>query len=277
LPTDDELQAACAVIESRLDAQGVLKRMVMPDEASGWITVQVPWKSGGTEFSPEAAWELGAVAHLTFRDPDGVVVLEGSQISRATAEVDKNRIPTDYYVKLEFKPEGRAAFAEATARLIGQKISICMDEDVLSSPTVQSAVDSDSCVITGLESFEIAKDLANQINSGMLPFALSLENYSVTEPNSFESITAVFKPSAGQIPSYDEYDGAGSVVESQMGELGFAYHHITVDKVGGQIFVSFIPKSGQDPEAAIAALTSQINSGALPFALTLYSYSVPNQ
>jgi len=113
--------------------------------------------------------ELGKAARLTFRDPYGVVILDGSQVSKATANIDNTKIPVSYYVALEFKPEGVLAWSEATSRLIGQRISICLDGNEISSPTVQSAITDGSCVITGLESYEYAKTLADAIRSDILP------------------------------------------------------------------------------------------------------------
>jgi SecD/SecF fusion protein len=73
-------------------------------------------------------------------------------------------------------------FAEATGRFVGQRISIYLDDTMISSPRVEQRIDSDQCVITGMENTEAAQLLANQINSGALPFALISENYSNISP-----------------------------------------------------------------------------------------------
>ena len=181
-PTDKEMEAARTVIETRLDAQGVVDRTVTVDTA-GYVLVQFPWKADETEFDPgKAIEELGNMAHLTFRDPEGAIVLEGSQVASASAAMNNQKIPVSYYVKLELKEDGRQAFADATARLIGQKISIYMDEEEIDAPTVNSAITEGSCVIEGLPSFDYARTLASQINSGALPFALYAETYNAISP-----------------------------------------------------------------------------------------------
>ena len=182
-PTGEEMDSARAIIEARLDSQNILDREVTVDKENGYVLVRYPWKSTETDFSPERAIEeLGSMAHLTFRDPDGNVVLEGSLVSKATPDINRNTVPVNYFISLELKADGVEAWAEATSRLIGQPISIYMDETEISAPTVQSAITNGNCVITGLESYEYAKTLASQINSGALPFALTADTYSAISP-----------------------------------------------------------------------------------------------
>ena len=177
-PTESELEAARTIIEIRLDQRNILDRDVTIDKDNGCIFVRFPWKAGETEFDPEQAIaELGSMALLTFKDPDGTVVMEGKYVENAAAGADQENVGK-YVVHLTLKPEGRRMFADATERLVGQQISIFLDETMVSSPRVQQRIDSDSCVITGLERIEEARTLANQINSGTLPFALVTENYS---------------------------------------------------------------------------------------------------
>jgi len=87
-----------------------------------------------------------------------------------------------FIVNLTLMPEGQRLFAEATERLIEQQISIYLDDYMISAPTVKSKIDSEQCVITGMRTMADATLLANQINSGALPFALVTENYSTISP-----------------------------------------------------------------------------------------------
>ncbi len=176
------MEAARAVIETRLDQSNILDRDVTIDKESGYIFVRFPWKSDETDFDPEKAIaELGSMALLTFKDPSNNIVMEGQYVDKATSTIDPQN-SSKYIVNLSLKPEGRRMFAEATERLVGQQISIYLDETMISSPIVQSKIDSDQCVITGMNSVEEAKTLANQINSGSLPFALITDNYSTISP-----------------------------------------------------------------------------------------------
>lgn len=181
-PTESELEAARAIIETRLDQKNILDRDVTIDKENGYIFVRFPWKSNETDFDPEKAIaELGSTALLTFKDPDNNVVMEGQYVEKATYTVDTQN-PGKHAVDLSLKPEGRRMFAEATERLVGQRISIYLDDKMISAPIVQSKIDSDQCVINQISSAEEARTLANQINSGTLPFALITENYSAISP-----------------------------------------------------------------------------------------------
>ena len=130
--------------------------------------MRFPWKTGETDFNPDQAiQELGATAKLTFVDPAGEVVLDGSQVERATGGVDQEGRNVVY---LDLKEAGKQAFAEATQKNIGREITIKMDDIVLSSPRVNQAITDGSAVITGMETPETAVRLAQQINAGALPF-----------------------------------------------------------------------------------------------------------
>ncbi len=182
-PTESELEAARAIIETRLDQRNILDRDVTIDNENGCIFVRFPWKSDEADFDPEKAIsELGSMALLTFEDPDGKVVMEGKYVDNAMAAVDPEN-SNAYIVNLTLKPEGRKMFAEATERLVGQKITIYLDKNMISDPIVNTKIDSDQCYINGIGTQEEAKLLANQINSGALPFALVTENYSTISPS----------------------------------------------------------------------------------------------
>jgi protein-export membrane protein SecD len=85
-------------------------------------------------------------------------------------------------VILELTNDGSAKFAEATAALKGQRISIYMDETLLSSPTVKDTISNGRASITGISSMDEAKDLADKINSGSLPFSLVANNCLILSP-----------------------------------------------------------------------------------------------
>ncbi|MEA4895209.1 MAG: protein translocase subunit SecD, partial [Oscillospiraceae bacterium] len=125
-PTSDELNTAKSIIETRMDAENITDREVTIDETNGGVIVRFPWKSDEKDFNPQQAIsELGETAHLTFRDPDGNTVLEGSDVTKSYGTFDNNS--GTYVVALELSPSGTTKFAEATGRLKGQKISIYMD------------------------------------------------------------------------------------------------------------------------------------------------------
>ncbi|MBQ3427518.1 MAG: protein translocase subunit SecD [Clostridia bacterium] len=132
-----------------------------------------------TEQTDEAVALLSQVAKLTFRDADGNVVLEGTDVKSAKSQYGQptQNANSQYYVQVEFTAEGAKKFADATATAAAKAspnniIQIVMDETIVSAPRVSEKIDSDSCVISGSFTAEEASRLANQINSGNLPFEM---------------------------------------------------------------------------------------------------------
>lgn len=181
VPSREDVDAAKQILELRLDANNITDREVYPDYTNGRIVVRFPWKSDEVDFDPEAAIEeLAASAILTFVGPDGETVLTGStDVDSASVGYSED---DGYVVLLNLTQEGRNKFKEATEAYQGQTISIMMDEQVISSPTVNKVIDSDSATITGNFTVEEAQELADTINAGSLPFKLEATNYSTISP-----------------------------------------------------------------------------------------------
>lgn len=182
-PTDKELVSAREIIESRLDSQNISDREVTIDKEGGYVLVKFPWKSGEADFNPEdAIKELGQMAQLSFQAPNGTVLVEGKNVKSATAKMNNSGVSNDYMVVLEFDAQGAKLFQKATGELVGQQISIYMDDNLISSPTVQSQISGGEAVITNLEGFKEAKQLAEKINAGALPFSLKTTNFQTISP-----------------------------------------------------------------------------------------------
>lgn len=180
-PSAEDLASARSVLELRMDNLQILDRDITVERSRGRIIVRFPWKSGETEFNPEQALiELGEMAKLTFRDPDGNVVLDGTDIAKSMAGY--NPTNNEPIVSLEMTSAGADKFGKATERLVGKPISIYMDETMISSPTVNQAIYTGSAVIENIESAEVALDLAEKINAGALPFALQAISSSTISP-----------------------------------------------------------------------------------------------
>lgn len=189
-PTDEEMQTVKSIYETRLNAAGYTESRISSDEG-GKVTIEIP--SGASEADTEgedsmtaaeqtdAAVELlSQVAKLTFRNANDEVVLEGKDVKSAERRYDQPDQTSNpqFFVQVEFTAEGAKKFAEATAAAASAAapnniIKIVMDETVVSAPTVQERIDSTSCVITGNFTDEDASRLANQINSGHLPFEMT--------------------------------------------------------------------------------------------------------
>ena len=183
--TPEEMAAAESIIKVRLVSQNITDYETHVDEAKDRIIVRFPWKEGETDFNPEqAVKELGETALLTFREnQSGPVVIEGKHVKSASAEPSPDGRGSQ--VKLELTDEGAELFSDATGRLIGQQISIWMDDTMISAPRVDSQIPGGIAYITGgAQGFDVkeAKALADRINGGALPFKLETENFSTISP-----------------------------------------------------------------------------------------------
>ena len=193
--TDDQLEAAQLVIENRLVALNVTDYELYVDNNSDSLILEFPWQSGETEFDPEAAIEeIGTTAYLTFREgssADGELILDGSMIESAAAQYGpvSNGGASEYFVSLKFTDDGAKAFGDATTKLAasGGTISIWLDDENVSTASVNAAITDGSAIITSSASSPFTQEdvvkMARQINSGSLPFALTVDSYSTISPS----------------------------------------------------------------------------------------------
>ena len=181
-PTEDQLQAINKIMETRLDNLNILDRDIIIDRQNGYVIVRFPWKSKEAVFDPAKAMkELGETAHLTFKDESGKVVLEGSDVKKASHEVNTQN--GENVVSLELTPEGAKKFAVATKENLGKNLSINMDEKMLSNPRVNSVISEGRAMISPMESPKAAVDLAGKINAGSLPFDIEAISSSSISPS----------------------------------------------------------------------------------------------
>lgn len=175
--TDDDMDAAKAIIETRLVNKNITDYEVYTDSDNHQIIVRFPWAAEESNFDAAAAvQELGETALLTFcrnEDKEDVILSGAQDIERAQAGVDENG---NYVVYLYFTDAGSSKFAAATAELVGSKISIWMDDQEIQAPTVNEAITNGTAYINGMSGSEEAKALADKINAGSLPFALTVDD-----------------------------------------------------------------------------------------------------
>ena len=183
--TDEQLSAAKTVIEDRLVGLGITDYESYTDTNKDRIIVRFPWKTGESDFNPQTAIdEIGTTAKMVFRKgstADSEEILSGDDVTSATVGYNETE---GWVVQLRFSTQGSAAFADATTELAGGStpISIWLDDKSISVATVNEAITNGEAIIKGNFTQESASSLANQINSGSLPFALSAESYSTISP-----------------------------------------------------------------------------------------------
>lgn len=173
--TAEEMQSVTNVLRKRLDALGFSEATVTT-QGEKKVRVEIP----SIQDPKEAVETLGQTATLTFRDSEGNIVLEGTDVKSARAaygEVSQTS-GTIHHVVLNLNDSGVSKFTEAT-KIASQKaegsnyIAIMLDEEVISQPSVDSTINTSECVISGgFANAEETGELAALINSGNLPFTI---------------------------------------------------------------------------------------------------------
>ena len=184
--TEAQMTAAKTVIEDRLVGLGITDYESYVDNNKNRIIVRFPWKNDEANFNPQTAIdEIGTTAKMVFRkgsSATGEEILSGDDVASASAAYNETE---GWVVQLKFNSAGASAFATATTELAASNgtISIWLDDNNISTATVNEAITGGEAIIKGNFDQDSASTLANQINSGSLPFALSAESYSTISPS----------------------------------------------------------------------------------------------
>ena len=165
-PSDEDMADTIYKLQQRV--QNYSTEAEVYREGGNRINIDIPGVSDANAILDE----LGKPGSLLFVDPQGQTVLTGDQVATAKAGIIDNNGKSEYVVSLTFTDEGSKAFEEATAKLIGQRIAIIYDNVVYSNPTVQTAITGGNAQITGMTSYDEAKNLASTIRIGSLSLEL---------------------------------------------------------------------------------------------------------
>lgn len=176
--TASNMDQTVSILQGRADRLGLAEAVISP-QGTNRIRVEIPSVSDPTE----ARDMLGALAQLSFRKPDGTVVLTGDDIKSAESiysAVDETGI-AKYHVALTLTEEGSEKFYAATSEVAAaaedqRYIAIYLDESFVSAPSVSQAINTTECVITveqNDDAREYTEYLATTINDGKLPFKLN--------------------------------------------------------------------------------------------------------
>ncbi len=162
-------------IPGATDANAILEELGEPGTlyfvvASGY---EEKLKEAGVSYKEYTGSSDGA---FTEANP-GLIVMDGNMIKNASGAVYENQSGTggyEYVVSLTLQKTGQEVFSKVTSMLVGDRgiIYVIYNNEVVSSPRVNTAITGDSCVIEGMESLEEADQLASTIRIGALPVEL---------------------------------------------------------------------------------------------------------
>ena len=184
------------IVRRRIDGMGTTEPVIQSQGADR-IVLQLP----GLQNPEEVKQILGRTAKMSFHMVDsrtsamdarrGMLsntsrLVKGSEgetfvITRKPVVSGENLVDANVsyqdgqpVVSFKFDSLGAKKFGEATKNNIGERLAIVLDNEVISAPTIQSAIMGGSGVITGNFSVKSANDLALLLRSGALPAQLQV-------------------------------------------------------------------------------------------------------
>jgi len=175
---------------ARLEQREVLGAIAStdPNYASTPLTCATPAEQETKECSFEALKDQ----NVTFQARDGgtkyqlgPVEITGDAIDKASAVFNSGSstsVGKGWEIQFTLTGPGSDTFADVTTRLQGRQLAIVVDDQVISAPTVQSAITGGNGVITGSFTESRAKDLATQLNAGALPVELTTQQVLTVSP-----------------------------------------------------------------------------------------------
>ena len=167
-PTSEEMSDTIYKLQKRVEQYST--EATVYQEGNNRINIEIP----GVKDANKILDELGKPGSLRFEDENGKVVLEGTDVKAASAQIMANELSgaQEYGVQLILTDEGTTKFADATSANIGKQIAIIYDGEEISSPTVESAITGGEAYIDGMVSYEEAQTLASAIRIGGLKLEL---------------------------------------------------------------------------------------------------------
>ncbi len=112
---------------------------------------------------------------------DGRAPMDGEVITDARQDFDQ--FGSNPEVSMSMNSEGAKIWQRMTKENVGKSIAIVLDGAVRSFPTVQGEIAGGRSSITGLESIEEAKDLANILKSGKMPAPAHIIQEAIVGPS----------------------------------------------------------------------------------------------
>jgi len=188
----DALNSVRDTIERRVNSFGVSEPLVQVT-GNDRIIVELP----GIKDINDAINQIGQTPLLEFKtqstkeptlvpDAKGQITvdasqgwdytgLSGKQLKKASVDYQQGKtVSSQVVVRLEFDDQGKKLFSDITSASIGKPIAIFLDGQLLSAPTVQTAITDGVAIITGDFTVQQAKDLSTRLNSGALPVPIKL-------------------------------------------------------------------------------------------------------
>ncbi|AGK97192.1 protein translocase subunit SecD [Clostridium pasteurianum] len=159
------MQRTIQLLSLRVNKMGVSETNVAKEGADK-IRIDVPGK-----ITPDEVLNtIGKTGQLKFVGPDNSTILTGSDVKSASVGTDPQT--NKPLINLQLSDSGTKKFADATQKYLGQAISIYMDDQQITSPTVDTVISDGKAQISGNYTIDTAKQQADIISAGALPVTL---------------------------------------------------------------------------------------------------------
>ncbi|MDR1982245.1 MAG: protein translocase subunit SecD [Holosporaceae bacterium] len=216
VPTEEALQKrkldavdrSIEIVRKRVDETGTREANIQK-QGDDRILLQIP----GLQDPSHVKELLGRTAKMTFRlvdesapetmdrkkaiPPTGSMYLESSESGKFIAVkkqvlvggetlIDAGLGYDEYNrpeVSFKFNKIGAKKFGEATRSNVGKRFAIILDNEIISSPVIQTPITGGSGRITGEFSVERARDLALLLRAGALPAPLNVIEEKTVGPD----------------------------------------------------------------------------------------------
>jgi len=199
--TDDQLETARNIIERRVGGIGVSEPQVrseISNDGQRRIVVEVP----GVENEDQVRELVGSTGQLQFIDPKGEQLQQNQDISDLITngsvgvlfdggQIDPSSVAPDSQggnlgVVFTLKDEASKIWCDYTTAHVNQPGPIALDGQVITTPTIQSAICGGQTVITvgppNQSNEEERTNLYNTLRFGALPVSLQEQGFDRVEP-----------------------------------------------------------------------------------------------
>lgn len=167
-PSPEDMSDTIYKLQKRVE--GYSTEAQVYQEGDDRITVEIP----GVTDANTILEELGKPGSLEFQTADGKAFMTGIMVADAQAATTNDNMGNkEFVVELTLNEEGSKIFADVTAANVGKVLPIVYDDQAISTPKVNEAINGGKAQISGMESFEEAEALASNIRIGSLSLQLS--------------------------------------------------------------------------------------------------------
>jgi hypothetical protein len=164
-----------SAIEARVEAQNTIRPVYLASFKPGEIRIRVPDGSPLEKIAPMISTSGVLVYREVARDapaelgPEhlhGEIILDQVRTIEVVEGFDAINNPSVSFV---LAPDAAKLWERYTAKAIGKRVAAILDGELLIAPTIQSRIASGRMQLTGLESVQEAKQLAEKLRAASAP------------------------------------------------------------------------------------------------------------